>query len=215
MATNYIKGKLTLFREIFLGRLGLQNDFVGYETLIDYIEKNSIQNLNGDFLEIGAFMGGGTKKLARFANKFGKKLFVIDIFDPEFDPTPNDRGEPMNWIYRKILGPKNLREVFNANTKNENNIVVYNEDSRKVNLPDDLKLCFTFVDGNHNPEYVKNDFRLAWDKTISGGVVAYHDYGGDLPQTSQAIKELIEEKKESIEKTFLVPEKKIIFITKK
>jgi len=215
MAINYTKGKLTLFREILLGRLGLQNDFVGYEMLFEYIEKNNIQNLNGDFLEIGAFMGGGTKKLARFANKFGKKVFVIDIFDPDFDPTPNDRGEPMDWIYRKILGPKNLREVFDANTKDETNIVVYSEDSKKVNPPDDLTLCFTFIDGNHNPEYVKNDFCLAWDKTISGGVVAYHDYGGDLSQTTQAIKEMIEKNRESISKTFLVPEKKTIFITKK
>ncbi len=212
---NYIKGKLTLFREILLGRLGLQNDFVGYETLIEYIGENNIQNLDGNFLEIGAFMGGGTKKLSRFANSFGKKLFVIDIFNPDFDPTPNDRGEPMNWIYRKILGPKNLRDVFEANTKNEKNIIVYSDDSKKVNLPYDLKLCFTFVDGNHGPEYVKNDFRLAWDKTISGGIVAYHDYGGDLPQTTQAIKEMIEENKISISRTFLAPEKKIIFITKK
>lgn len=215
MTTNYIKGKLTLFREILFGRLGLQNDFVGYESLIEYIEKNNIQNLNGDFLEIGAFMGGGTKKLARFASEFGKKLFVIDVFDPDFDSTQNDRDESMNWIYRKILGPKNLREVFDANTKDEKNIIVYSDDSKKIQLPDDLNLCFTFVDGNHNPEYVKNDFRLAWDRTVSGGVVAYHDYGGDLSRTTQAIKKMIEENKENISKTFLIQEQKTICIMKK
>lgn len=212
---NYIKGKLTLFKEIIFGRLGLQNDFVGYETLIGYIEKNNIQSLDGDFLEIGAFMGGGSKKLARYGRKFEKKLYVVDIFDPGFDPTQNERGESMDWIYRKILGRKNLREVFNVNTKDEKNIVVYSEDSKKVRLPDNLKLCFAFIDGNHDPEYVKNDFYLAWNKTVSGGVIAYHDYGGDLPQTTRAIKEIIEKNKSDISKTELVPEKKIIFITKR
>ena len=212
---NYIKGKLILFREIVFGRLGLQNDFVGYETLIEHIEKNKVQNLDGDFLEIGAFMGGGSKKLAMYANKFGKRLYVIDIFNPDFDLTKNNRGEPMNWIYRKILGQKNLREVFDINTKDEKNIVVYSGDSKKIQLSDNLRFCFTFVDGNHDPEYVKNDFYIAWNKTVSGGIIAYHDYGGDLPQTTQAIKEMIEKNDAYINKTELVPEKKTVFIIKK
>jgi len=212
---NYIKGKIKLFREIIFGRLGLQNDFVGYKTLLDYIEKNGIFNLQGDFLEIGAFMGGGSKKLAEFAEKYNKKLFVIDLFDPDFDSTPNERGEAMNWIYRKILGKKNLRQVFDNNTKNQKNIIVLSGDSKNVRLPQDAKLCFSFIDGNHNPEYVKNDFYLAWDKTISGGAVGFHDYGGDLPQTTKAIKELIEASKNEILKTDLVHEKCIIFINKK
>lgn len=211
---NYIKGRLKLFREIILGRLGLQNDFVGYETLIDFIEKNNIADLEGDFMEIGAFMGGGSKKLAHFANKFNKQLIVIDLFDPDFDPTKNDRGESMNWIYRIILGNKNLRQVFDSNTKKEKNITVIQNDSKKVKLPDDQKLCFTFIDGNHDPEYVKNDFMLAWKKTISDGIIAYHDYGGDLPQTTNAIKQMVAQYKDKIKKTKLVPEKCIIFIQK-
>ena len=212
---KYIKGELKLLREIVFGQLGWQNDFVGYETLIEFIDKNKLYNLSGDFLEIGAFMGGGSKKLAKYAGKYGKKLHVIDLFDPDFDPTKNNRGEAMNVIYRKILGQKNLREVFDKNTKDAKNIIVYNEDSKKIQLPADLKICFAFVDGNHDPEYVKNDFNLVWNKTISGGVVAYHDYGGDLPQTTTAIKEMIEKNRATIEKTDLMTEKTIMFITKK
>jgi hypothetical protein len=166
---NYIKGKLKLFKEIASGRLGLQNDFIGYEALLDLIERYKIYQLEGNFLEIGAFMGGGSLKLARYAKKYSKTLTVIDLFNPDSDFTQNNRGEPMNWIYRKILGKKNLRKIFNKNTKNEKNIIVYAEDSRKIKFPDNLRLCFSFIDGNHDPEYVKNDFLLAWKKTVSGG----------------------------------------------
>lgn len=212
---NYIRGKLKVFREIIFGRLGIQNDFVGYETLIRYIDRNKIYRLVGDFMEIGAFMGGGSRKLANFGNKFNKKLVIVDLFDPDSDLTQNDRGEPMNWIYRKILGHKNLRQIFDANTKNEKNIIIFNEDSKKVILPSELKLCFSFIDGNHDSEYVKNDFRLVWDKTVSGGIIAYHDYGGDLPRTTYAIKEMIERYKDDIVGTELIPPKNIIFIKKK
>ena len=210
---SYIKGKIKLFGEIVFGRLGMQDDFVGYETLIDYIEKNKLHELEGDFLEIGAFMGGGRAKLARYANKYGKKLIIIDLFDPDFDSTPNNRGERMNWIYGKILGKKNLKEIFDKNTRKERNIVVHSKDSKKVRLPEDTKLCFTFIDGNHDPDYVKNDFYLARNKTVPGGVIAYHDYGGDLPQTTKAIRSMIDENGEKIIKTELILEKTIIFIT--
>jgi hypothetical protein len=212
---SYSRGKLKLFREIVFGRLGLQNDFVGYEILIDYIYKNKIHELEGDFLEIGAFMGGGSVKLARYAGKYSKKLIIVDLFDPDFDSTPNDRGEPMSWIYRKILGQKNLRKVFNKNTKNEKNIVVYAGDSKEMKLSDDTKLSFTFIDGNHDPEYTKSDFYLAWSKTTSGGVVAFHDYGGDLPQVKDAIDEVINKERESIIKKKLILKKCIILLHKK
>ena len=212
---KYFKGEIKLFREIILGRLGFQNDFVGYESLIETIGKKHLGEKQGDFLEIGAFMGGGSRKLARYARKYGKNLHVIDLFDPNFDLTANDRGETMQQVYRKILGQKNLREVFNKNTKNEKNLFVYDIDSKKIALSKDLKLCFSFIDGNHDPQYVKNDFRLAWEKTVSGGIVAFHDFKGDLPQTTTAIKEILEEQKNSIAQMETLLKKTILFIAKK
>src|SRR6516164_10709511 len=93
--------------------LGRFDDFSGYEKLIDYIEANGIGKLKGDFLEIGAFMGGGSAKLARCARRYGKKLIVIDLFDPSFDSTETaDGGGPLNSQYQQILGRKNQREAF-------------------------------------------------------------------------------------------------------
>ena len=50
------------------------NDFVGYEVLVEFMEKRGVQKLEGDIIEIGAFMGGGTAKLAKFGQKCGKKV---------------------------------------------------------------------------------------------------------------------------------------------
>src|SRR5690349_14639748 len=102
------RGELQLLQKILLARLGMQNDFVGYETLINYIEANKIYELKGDFLEVGAFMGGGSSKLARFADKHNKRLIVVDLFDPNSDDTENNRGQSMSFLYRRILGQKDL-----------------------------------------------------------------------------------------------------------
>ncbi len=212
---DYIKGNLKLYREIILGRLGIQKDFVGYETLIDYLNKTGTYKLDGDMLEIGAFMGGGSKKLAHYCMNHGKNLSIIDIFDPNFDKTKNNRGQAMNWIYYKFLGSKNLKQLFDKNTRDEKNIVVYYQDSKKVKLPENTRLCFSFIDGNHSPEFVENDFNLAWEKTIPKGIVSFHDYGGDLPQVTEAIQNMINKNLEDIARTEFIPKKCIIFIHKK
>lgn len=210
-----LKGNLKLCREIILGRFGLQKDFVGYETLIDYINKSGAHKLEGDMLEIGAFMGGGSRKIAHHYKRYGKRLFVIDVFNPNFDRTENNRGQAMDWIYNKILGNKDLKRVFDKNTKDERNITVYHKDSKEASLPDDTKLFFSFVDGNHDPEYVEHDFNLAWYKTVPEGIVSLHDYGGDLPQVTQAIHKLINKNLRDIAKIEFAPKKNIIFIHKK
>jgi Methyltransferase domain len=64
----------------------------------------------------------------------------------------------------KLLGRKSQGEIFDRNTSFAKNIV-----------PADTKLCFSFIDGNHDPEYVKSDFSLAWGSTVPGGIVAFHD----------------------------------------
>ena len=41
-------------------------DWVGYENVIDFIRQSNIQQLQGDFVEIGSLFGGGTRKLSKF-----------------------------------------------------------------------------------------------------------------------------------------------------
>ena len=182
-----IRGRFKLFREILFSRLMLQTDFAGYDLLLEYIRRHELQKLPGDIVEIGAFMGGGTRKLGEFFTPFSKKVIVIDVFDPSFDHTQNERGEAMSFIYNLILGNRNLVDIFNKNIDHLQNIVVNKIDSQTMVFDEAITLCFSVIDGNHNPLYVKNDFELVWSRTVGGGAVAMHDYGGDLPQVTAAI----------------------------
>jgi hypothetical protein len=184
---------LGIAKVMWVSRLGFRRDFVGYEKLIDYVERANLWQRPGDLLEIGAFMGGGTKKLADAARPYGKKVIVVDAFDPDLDPTKNDKGVPMSWVYNAILGRRNLRYIFDETTRACNNISVYARDSRSFSLPSDQLLIFSFIDGHHSSEAVTHDFQLAWRRTISGGIVAVHDYGGDLSPVTIAIDRLREE----------------------
>ena len=78
-------------------------DFVGYENLITYLETNSLHKLQGDLIEIGAFMGGGTVKLAQYAQKYDRKLYVVDIFEPIRDQTLSKSGETACSVYEAFL----------------------------------------------------------------------------------------------------------------
>lgn len=211
---RYLAGQEKLLEEIILSHLGLKSDFVGYESLIHYLANNGINLVEGDFLEIGAFMGGGTKKLAEYATSLGKQVYVIDIFDIEVDSTANDRGQQMRWIYRKILGKNDLKQIFYNNIAKATNVHVIECDSKKVELPKDVKLCFSFLDGNHDPSYVKSDFQLAWKKTQSDGIVAFHDYRGDLPQVTSAIDDILARYRNDIKLVNHIEKKDIILIHK-
>jgi len=214
IAPKAFLGVLLSIRNRLLGYPPSGTDLVGYESLLDWIKENQIYTLDGDVVEIGSFMGGGTAKLAQFFSRYGKKVYAIDIFDPSFDHTNNLNGSNMSLIYLEVLKGRNQEDVFREMTRKYSNIQVIKEDSKKVVLPC-KEICFSFIDGCHDPDYVRNDFHLVWDKTVSGGVVGLHDYGGDLPQTTRTIDDLIEANRHSIEQVSMIKEKWIILLTKK
>lgn len=189
-------------------------DLVGYESLLDWIRGNQIYALTGDVVEIGSFLGGGTAKLARFFGRDGKKVYAVDIFDPSYDNTRTSGGISMQTLYSEVLRGRKQEDIFKQVTRQYSNIVVINEDSKKVKLPC-TEICFSFIDGCHDPDYVRNDFYLVWDKTVSGGVVGFHDYETALPQTTRAIDGLIESEKENIRLISRIRDKTIILLTKK
>jgi len=191
------------------------SDLSGYEVLLDALLKEKIVKVEGDFVEIGVFLGGGTYKLSKFLEKNAvhKKLYAIDIFSPDFDKSVCTQGMGMNELYKSILKDKDQMAVYKDITKNCSNIITIKEDSMIVELPC-KKVAFAYIDGNHDPKYVKNDFYLVWDKISPGGVVSFDDYGHDLPGVTKAIDELVAEKAAEISKTWTVG-LKTIFIRKK
>lgn len=190
-------------------------DFVGYETLIDYINEHRLCSLVGDFIEIGAFVGGGTIKLARLARSYDKKVFVIDIFNPTIDRTAMPNGTRMSDIYLAFLEGKSQYQEYCEHTKNYDSIVTVKDDSKKVEFPSSQKFVFGFIDGNHQPDYVRNDFLLVWRHLVSGGVVGLHDYRTELPEVTRAIDRLLDEKESEISGTTEISEKHIILVTKR
>jgi len=190
-------------------------DFVGYETLIDYINQHHLGRLEGDIVEIGAFVGGGTVKLARLAHGYGKKVFVIDIFDPTADQTATPDGTKMRDIYLAFLEGQPQYQTYCENIRNCDNVVTIRGDSRQARFPADQRFMFGFIDGNHQPDCVRSDFLLVWNHLVSGGVIGLHDYKSELPEVTRTIDELLKERAEEIANTIEISQKHIILVTKK
>ena len=88
------------------------DDFVGYEKLVAFMRERSLQKLEGDIIEIGAFMGGGTIKLAKFARKYGKKVYAVDTFEPALDKTVSKSGVTQCAVYQAFLEGRSMLEVY-------------------------------------------------------------------------------------------------------
>ena len=130
-------------------------DFVGYETLVEILMGRRIIALPGNFIEIGAFLGGGTAKLAKIAALCGKKVWVVDIFDPNFDKTATVDGMAMNDMYRGFVRYASQEQIFRWVTgPYAQHLKVLKGDSRLVKVPLHAQFSFGFIDGNHDPAWV-------------------------------------------------------------
>jgi hypothetical protein len=191
------------------------NDFVGYEAIVDFVEKRGLQNLEGDIIEIGAFVGGGTVKLANFAQKYGKNVYVIDLFNPDFDQTIDIQGNKMCDIYQAILQGKTQLDLYREIIHGFDNIKTIIEDSKNVEFPQEQRFIFGFIDGNHQPEYVRHDFGIVWRGLTTGGAVGFHDYNHDLPEVTDTINSLLNEHKEEIASVDEIASRHVVLLTKK
>jgi hypothetical protein len=179
------------------------DDFVGYEILIDFVEQRVLYQLEGDIVEIGAYMGRGTAKLAKFARRYGKKVYAIDVFDPSLDKTSSRSGIKAGDVYQAFLQGRSMFEVYQESTRGLDNIVTVSEDSRKVSFPEEQRFIFGFIDGCHQQIYVENDFNLIWPHIVSGGALGLHDYEfDDWPEVTKAADKLMHEHKREIAEAY-------------
>lgn len=170
------------------------DDFVGYEILVDFMEQRGLYELEGDIVEIGAYMGRGTAKLAKFAQRYGKKVYAVDVFDPSLDKTLSRSGIKAGDVYQAFLQGRSMLEVYQESTRGFNNIVTMKEDSRNVSFPEEQKFIFGFIDGCHAQVYVENDFNLIWPHLVSEGAMGLHDYDfDDWPEVTKAAGKLMHE----------------------
>lgn len=212
--------KLNIKKSLFFKKYGFFpspyfSDISGYEIILDTIIDKKIYELKGDIVEIGAFVGGGTYKLSKLYEKLdiNKKIYAIDVFNPQFDTVMCTQGKSMAELYNNRLNGKNQLDVYKEITKDCKNIITIIGDSAKINLPCN-DISFAYIDGNHSPAYVKSDFYFIWSKLVSKGVVGFDDYGYDLPHVTNAIHQLLGEQSGNILKIW-VKGLKNIFIQKK
>ena len=181
------------------------DDFVGYEILIDFMERRGLYELEGDIVEIGAYMGRGTAKLAKFAQRHGKKVYAIDIFDPSLDRTLSRSGIKAGDVYEAFLEGRSMLEAYQESTQGFDNIVTMREDSRKVSFPKQQRFMFGFIDGCHQQVYVENDFHVIWLHLVSGGALGLHDYEfDDWPEVTKAADKLMNEYKREIGEAYKI-----------
>jgi len=177
-------------------------EYVGYDRLIDFLEERGLQRLEGDIVEIGAYKGGGTAKLARFAGRYSKKVYTVDTFDPQSDSTVGKGGVLARDVYSAFLEGRSMLDVYLETTRDFDNIITIVEDSKRVKFPAIQSFCFGFVDGCHQVSYVENDFHLIWPHLVPCGVVGFHDYRfDDWPEVTVAVDRLVNEHSSEIAET--------------
>jgi SAM-dependent methyltransferase len=181
------------------------DDFVGYEVLIDFIKQRALYELEGDIIEIGAYMGRGTAKLAEFAQRYGKKVYAVDVFDPGLDKTMSKSGIKAGDVYEAFLQGRSMSEAYQESIRGFDNIVTIREDSKKVGFPEGQRFIFGFIDGCHQKEYVESDFHVIWPHLVSGGALGFHDYRfDDWPEVTKAVDKLIRAHRKEISEGYEV-----------
>jgi len=190
-------------------------DLSGYRDVLSAISREKMYLPAGDVVEIGAFTGQGTYQLAKYFEKNapGKKVIAVDIFMPSADTTANVNGRRMADIYAGKLAGREQRAIFDRVIRDCANVSVIEKDSLGMDFPVD-EICFAYIDGNHSPRYVRNDFLITWRILVPGGWLAFDDYGRDLPGVTLEINRLIGEHAGQITKVMTVGSK-TIFIQKR
>lgn len=180
-----------------------RDDFVGYEVLIDFIKQRALYELEGDIIEIGAYMGRGTAKLAKFAQRYGKRVYAIDVFDPSLDKTMSKSGIKAGDVYEAFLQGRSMLEAYQESTQGFDNILTISKDSKKLSFPEEQRFIFGFIDGCHQQAYVENDFHVIWPHIVSGGALGFHDYKfDDWPGVTEAANKLIHAHKKEISEAY-------------
>ncbi len=184
------------------------SDLTGYEDLLEALVREGTLELDGDVVEIGAFLGGGTYKLSKLIERRSpdKRVFAIDVFDASLDATTGLLGLEMSELYRRALEGRDQRAAYEEVVADCSNVRTIQGDSAAVEIPTD-RLAFGFIDGNHDPEYVRGDFETLWGRLVPGGVIGFDDYGSDLPQVTRAIHRILGDYADEISRTWTAGDK--------
>lgn len=164
------------------------------EQLVVNLHKVIDNNLEGDVVEFGCFVGESSKYLMKtlVETKVNKNLYVYDSFEglPDLSKWEENTG----WRPRTL---KTSEEILIQNFKQNNlPIPIIHKDWFK-NVPDykiPEKICFAFLDGDFY-DSIYDSLTKIYDKVVDGGVILFHDYlRPDLPGVDGAIVDFLNER---------------------
>jgi O-methyltransferase len=159
-------------------------------SLLDVIDNN----IEGDVVELGCYVGESSKYLMKTITETGsnKKLYVYDSFDglPELSNWEKDSG----WRAGTL---KTTEDVLISNFK-QNNLplpIIHKDwfkDIPEYKIPE--KISFAFLDGDFY-DSIYDSLVKVFDKVVDGGYIFFHDYDRhDLPGVRAAISDFLKQK---------------------
>lgn len=136
-----------------------------------------LEKVEGDILEIGAHRGASTRMFCEIAEKFGRKVYVIDPWDGRQEGDAGIYGE------------------FVANTADCKNLIVHRMGSEKpeaFQAIKDIKFAFIFIDGLHSYDAVVIDFTRYRTLLSAHGVICVDDWTGPYEFCDQVRRAVLE-----------------------
>jgi MMP 1-O-methyltransferase len=121
---------------------------------------------NGVIVEIGSWKGKSTIYLGQ-GSKSGNKVKIFAV-DPHTGSSEHQKENKKLWTFEEFK-----RNVENAGVSDIiKPIISTSEESARAFIE---PIEFIFIDGAHEYELVKLDFKLWFPKVINGGTMAFHD----------------------------------------
>ena len=164
------------------------------ENLVKYLIDSIEDNVEGDVVEFGCYVGESSKYLMKtlITTNSTKKLYVYDSFEglPELSKWEEGTG----WRAGTL---KSTEEILISNfTQNNLPLPIIHKDWFK-NVPQNKlpeKISFAFLDGDFY-DSIYDSLNKIYDKVSDGGYICFHDYQrNDLPGVRAAIEDFFREK---------------------
>ena len=142
---------------------------------LPWLQTDTLYNLceqaNGNiFIDVGCFIGGFTKIMAKWAKKRDGKVYSIDLFDNSCEPIAC-------WGVHKEY---DVKEIFLRNIRDrglEKYVEVIKGCSWEVAEKfENESVDFIYIDAEHKYNSCKKDIQNWYPKLKKGGMIAGHDY---------------------------------------
>lgn len=166
--------------------------------IVTYLSK-CVQDLAGDVVELGCYVGETSKYIAKTLQEANSKkaFYVYDSFEGLPDLTKHEIGT--GWKPRTL---NTTEEVFTSNFEINNlNLPIITKswfkDLTDLQLPSSI--CFAFLDGDFYSS-IYDSLTKVYDKVVDGGYILVHDYKrADLPGVEAAIQDFYRERNLNLE----------------